>query len=342
MMMFVSEEGIDVKENRKCLVSIVVPVMNEEENVGPLYEAVRKELGALGSEYDYEFIFTDNRSTDRTFERLQGLAQNDPRVRVARFSRNFGYQSSIYTGYCLAKGDIAIEMDCDLQDPPRIIHDFIAKWKEGYEVVYGVRSTRQESWWINAMRQWFYRLIDLLSEDHLPLDAGDFRLVDRKVLDHLRQLKDASPYLRGTIASLGFNQTGIVYDRQLRQRGRGKFNFSGMVSLGLDGIMNHSILPLRIATVLGICLSAGLILYFIGLYFLTLFFHFQWPRGFATMSVLILLSISLNALFLGIIGEYLGRIYRQVKGKPIAIIDQTIGLQKIDWNFGDSILNSKS
>lgn len=317
-----------VETREKSLISIVIPVMNEEENIFPFYRTLKVELDKISGDFDYEFIFTDNRSTDRTFEELSVLAQSDERVRVARFSRNFGYQKSIFTGYCLATGDCAIEMDCDFQDPPHLIHAFIAKWKEGFEVVYGVRNTRKEGWWVTKLRKLFYWIIKFLSDDHLPLNAGDFRLVDRKVLDQIKQIHDASPYLRGAIASLGFNQIGIPYDRGQRLRGKGKFNFSGMLSLAVDGILNHSIVPLRFATFTGFVIVIGLILYFTGLLFLTRFFHFEWPKGFATVSVLILISICVNALFLGIIGEYLGRIYQQIKGRPVAVIDQAINLDE--------------
>ena len=308
--------------------------MNEEENIGPFYATVKKELDKISNHFDYEFIFTDNRSADNTFSRLNVLAQKDERVRIARFSRNFGYQKSIYTGFCLANGDLAIEMDCDLQDPPQLIHDFIAKWKEGYEVVYGIRKSRKEGWFITQVRQWFYRIINFLSDDHLPLNAGDFRLVDHKVLNQLKQIYDATPYLRGMIAGMGFNQFGIPYDRAERVRGRGKFNFRSMVSLAIDGILNHSIVPLRFATFTSLAIVVGLIFYIVGLYLLSFFFHFEWPKGFATLSILILISISLNALFLGIIGEYLGRIYRQIKGRPTAIIDQMV-------NFENSTLDAE-
>lgn len=323
----------------KRLISIVIPVFNEEENALPCYTAVKAELEKLADRFEYEFIFTDNRSKDRTFELLKQIAERDSRVRVARFSRNFGYQRSIFTGYCLAQGDCAIELDCDLQDPPQLISDFISKWEEGYEVVYGIRKTREETWFLEQIRKVFYWLIRFLSEEELPLNAGDFRLVDRKVLDQLKRLYDAAPYLRGTIASMGFNQIGIPYERRKRSRGRTKFGLSSLVSLALDGIVNHSIVPLRCATFTGFLISFGLLFYFLALGILSVFFHFSWPRGFATISILILISITLNALFLGIIGEYLGRIYHQVKRPPITVIDETVNLTSLDRPETDFIMS---
>lgn len=306
------------------LLSIVVPVFNEEENIGPFYQRVTNVLVGLKSHYDFEIIFTDNHSTDKTFEKLEHLTNIDCRVRVLRFSRNFGYQRSILTGYLVSRGDAAIQLDCDLQDPPELIAEFIRLWESGYAVVYGIRRSRKESRWIHGLRKIFYRLIDLLSEDSLPHDAGDFRLIDRRIIEELRKIDDAQPYIRGTIAALGFKQVGVPYDRAERVRGRSKFSLRDLIQLGLDGVLNHSIVPLRIATYTGLLVSAltslGLVGYLIGRFM----FGKQWPAGFATTTIMILFSLSLNALFLGIIGEYLGRIYQQVKKRPMTVIEREI------------------
>ena len=310
--------------NEKKILSILVPVFNEEENVLPLYEAVTKELVLLQDRYTYEFIFTDNCSTDRTFEELEKLAAADHRVRVFRFSRNFGFQKSIATGFRFARGHAAIQLDCDLQDSPQLIADFIRYWEQGYAVVYGIRRSRREGWLISGVRKLFYRLINWLSEDELPLDAGDFRLVDRRIVEALKNHYDAHPYLRGAIATMGYAQKGIPYDRQARRHGLSKFSMSDLMGIALDGILNHSIVPLRIATYSGLLIAATTFAAIV-LYAVTkVFFGQNWPEGFATTTVLLLTGISLNALFLGVIGEYLGRIYQQVKGRPITLIDKTI------------------
>ena len=319
-------ETINSNKQNKKLLSIVVPVFNEEDNVEPLYNAIIPVMAALSDRYDYELIFTDNHSTDQTFQMLASLARRDERVRVVRFSRNFGYQRSIYTGYVHTKGDAVVQLDCDQQDPPELVLEFVRQWEAGYQVVYGVRRSRKEGWWINNVRKCFYRLIDLLSEVPLPRDAGDFRLIDRRVVDELKKINDYQPYLRGTIASLGFNQIGIPYDRAERVRGETKFSFHELITLALDGILNHSLLPLRMASYTGLAISAltflGILIYAAG----KLLFEKDWPAGFTTTAVLILSSISLNALFLGVIGEYLGRIFQQVKARPVTIIDRTINL----------------
>ncbi|AKT37132.1 glycosyltransferase family 2 protein [Chondromyces crocatus] len=306
------------------LISIVVPVYNEEGNIVPLYEAVNAVFAPIADRYDHEFVFTDNRSQDGTFAELSALAARDARVRVFRFSRNFGFQRSIYTGYVKARGHAAVQIDCDLQDPPSLIVEFIRAWEEGNIIVYGVRRARREGWLITWIRKVFYRLIDLLSEDRLPLDAGDFRLVDRKVIGVLRRISDDKPYLRGTLATLGFQQKGIPYDRAGRVRGESKFSLRDLFGLALDGILAHSTVPLRVATYTGLAVSVITLLGVIGYIVGRILFGANWPIGFATTTVLILLSLSLNALFLGIIGEYVGRIYQQVRRRPLTIIDQSI------------------
>jgi dolichol-phosphate mannosyltransferase len=306
------------------LVSIVVPVYNEEGNVEPLYEAVNRVFAGLGDRYEHEFVFTDNHSEDGTAGELARLAARDPRVRVFRFSRNFGFQRSIYTGYMQVRGDAAVQIDCDLQDPPELIGEFLRAWEAGSRIVYGVRRGRKEGFVITSLRKIFYRLIDRLSEDRLPYDAGDFRLVDRRVIEVLRRIDDHKPYLRGTLATLGFAQKGIPYDRAGRERGESKFSFRDLVGLALDGILSHSTGPLRMATYTGLFVSVVTFVAIVGYVIGRLLVGRDWPAGFATTTILILLSLSLNAVFLGVIGEYVGRIYHQVRSRPLTIIEQRI------------------
>ncbi len=306
------------------LLSIVVPVYNEEGNVRPLYDGVLAALASLRGRYELEFVFTDNHSTDATFAELRALASADHRVRAFRFSRNFGFQRSIHMGYRLARGHAAVQIDCDLQDPPALILEFLRHWEDGNKIVYGVRRKRREGFVITLVRRVFYRLIDALSEDRLPHDAGDFRLVDRVVLDVLRRSHDHRPYLRGTLAVMGFTQVGVPYDREARRIGQSKFRVRDLVALAVDGILSHSTVPLRMATYTGLLVSVvtfiGLIVYGSG----RILFGRSWPPGFATTTTLILLSLGLNSLFLGVIGEYLGRIYHQVRKLPLAIIEEQV------------------
>ena len=318
------------------LISIVVPVFNEEENLAPLHGALCSVLDQVADRYDFELLFTDNHSTDRTFEILAGIANRDRRVRVLRFSRNVGFQRSIFTGLLHAAGCAAIQIDSDLQDPPELILQFLERWEKGSQVVYGERSSRQESWWMSSTRRFFYRLINLLSEDALPVDAGDFRLVDRSILDQLKLMEDYQPYLRGAIAAMGFNQIGVPYDRAARTRGRSKFGLAQLFGLAFDGILNHSVVPLRIATYTGLAVSIMTLLGVLGYAVAKIIFHMPWPPGFTTLATLILVSISLNALFLGVIGEYLGRIYQQVKKRPLAILEYEVDKNGVRPFFGNS------
>lgn len=310
----------------KRLISIVVPVYNEETTVLPFHDAVSAVVAPLEAKYDFEFVFTDNHSEDATFPLLQDIARRDPRVRAYRFSRNFGFQRSIMTGYTKAKGDAAIQMDVDLQDPPELMVQFLEQWEKGAEVVYGVRVKRQEAWITNVQRALFYRLIDKLSEDKIPVDAGDFRLISRRVIELLKSFEDAKPYLRGTIASLGFKQVGIPYNRGVRTSGESKFPFSKLVSLAVDGILNHSVVPLRISTYIGVTISVITFIAIVGYVMAKVLLGSNWPPGFATLAALILLGISVNAMLLGIIGEYLGRMYQQMRNQPLSIVEQTAGV----------------
>jgi dolichol-phosphate mannosyltransferase len=306
----------------KPLISIVVPVYNEEANVRPLHEALCRALDTLRDRYDFEFVFTDNCSKDLTFDLLTEMSREEPRLRVFRFSRNFGYQRSILSGYRLARGAAVVQIDCDLQDPPDLIRDFIAKWEAGYAVVYGIRSKRPEGILLRTARKLFYRGVDAMSETHLPHDAGDFRLVDRSVIDIIARINDTSPYLRGMIANVGFPQTGVKYRREKRLRGQSKFGLRDLARLALDGITNHSVVPLRLASLTGVLImlaSFGAALFFV----VNFYSHGDtWPPGFATLITTILFLSGMNALFLGVLGEYIGRIFLQVKPQPTAIVEQ--------------------
>lgn len=305
--------------------SIIVPVFNEAENIRPFYERTRAVLSGLEDQYDWEFVFTDNCSADGTIDVLTQLAEADRRVRAIRFSRNFGFQNSILAGLLQCRGDAAIQLDCDLQDPPEMILDFVRLWEAGYKVVYGVRRTRVESSVLHNARRLFYRLIDALSDDHLPHDAGDFRLIDRTVIDLCGQFAGRQPYLRGTIAQLGFRQIGVEYDRAARQRGESKFSIGQYLSLAMDGVTSHSIVPLRIASIFGFLLffvsAVGCAIYLLK-YMLS--DTSKWPAGFISLALLMLLSLAANSIFLGILGEYVARIFVHVKPRPTVIVERSL------------------
>lgn len=312
------------------LISLVVPAFNEEDNVLPFYDGIVPVMESLKDRFDFEIVFTDNHSTDKTPALLRQLAQKDARVRAYRLSRNFGYQRSIMTAYLKTRGDAAVQLDCDLQDPPSLLPVFLDEWQKGADVVYGVRAKRSESWHITFARKVFYRLIDFLSEEHLPPDAGDFRLISRRIIEELRKIDDAQPYIRGTIATLGFTQVGIPYTRDPRKHGESKFSLYSMTALAIDGIMNHSVVPLRVSTYIGLSASLVTVLAMAAYAVAKIFFGASWPAGFTTLTVLVLATASLNAMLLGIIGEYLGRIYQQVKKKPLSIVEEDLHLATED------------
>lgn len=312
-------------ESARKLLSIVVPVYNEAENIDALYAAV---IGAMVTEserYDFEFVFTDNHSSDATFSKIAELAARDGRIRAYRFSRNFGYQLSIQTGYTLARGDAAVQLDADLQDPPALIPDFLRLWEQGYQVVYGVRRARQEGWFITGLRRLFYWLVDTLSTDHLPRDAGDFRLIDRRIIDEIKAVRDPNIYVRGRIGAMGFRQIGVVYDRAERRFGESKFKFGHMLSLAIDAITSHSVIPLRLATYLGALVTFGSFLLSVGYVAAHYIVGTDWPPGFTTLTVLIAFSIGINGLLLGVIGEYLARIFLHLKQPAKVIIESSVG-----------------
>lgn len=306
--------------NRPTKVSVLVPAYNEEANVERMYRAIVEVFGQL-PDYDYEIIVTDNHSTDRTFELLRRLAGEDPRLKVIRFSRNYGYERSLLCAYKAATGDCSVQIDCDLQDPPELIPRMLDMWKQGHQVVYGIRRSIEDRFLTAAMRRGFYRLLARISDDALPVNAGEFRLVDRRILAELRKVEDTSPYLRGLISSMGFSQVGFEYDRRERVAGESKFPFRAMVGLAVDGVLNHSLLPLRIASLAGLTVGAlMLVLTFVYLAGRLLFGQ-DWPAGFATTTILLLMSISMNAIFMGILGEYLGRIFLQAKHRADPLVE---------------------
>lgn len=229
--------------SRRPLVSISIPVLNEEGNIARLYAR----LCALGERMrercELEFVFSDNHSDDRTWEMLAELAQSDARVRAIRFSRNFGFQRSILANYLHTRGDAVMQIDADLQDPPELLEEFFDRWQRGYHVVYGIRRQRRENVFINAFRRAGYWVIDKISEHPIPQNVGDFRLIDRRVVQALGASKTPNPYLRGMIAGLGFRQTGVEYARDARIEGESKFGVSRLVRLGLTAIFNHSTAP---------------------------------------------------------------------------------------------------
>lgn len=309
--------------HRLPLISITIPVLNESGNIAALYARLSDIGEKMRTKCELEFVFSDNHSDDNTWELLSELALRDCRVRAIRFSKNVGFQRSILANYLHTKGDAVMQIDADLQDPPEMLEAFFDLWKQGYHVIYGIRRKRPESWALRNFRRLGYWFIDKVSEHPIPRDVGDFRLVDRKVIEAVAKMRTSNPYLRGMIAGLGFNQTGVTYDRDARVAGESKFNVRRLLQLGLTAVLNHSVVPLRAASFLGLTILAVSVIG--ALYYLVLrLFHPELPRGLASIHILVLFGIGLNSFFLGIIGEYILRIYLVVRAEPVAIIQQNL------------------
>jgi dolichol-phosphate mannosyltransferase len=314
-------------DTRSPMISVIIPVLNERDNIERAYNAICEVFWQVEDRFNLEIIFTDNHSDDHSFEIISRLGARDSRVRAVRFTRNFGFHRAVLTGLRLANGDAAVQIDCDLQDPPALILEFLERWSAGHDLVIGVRRTRNDGQAHHLARHLFYRVLKSVSEDNIQTDSGDFRLLDRSILDQLRALYEASPYLRGLTSLLATNPATVLYDRRERIAGASKFPFRRLIAMAIDALLAHSIAPLRVATYAGLAISFAtflMILFYVGAHFL---FGLQWPAGFGTTIMLLLLGISINSIFLGIIGEYVGRIYSQVRFRPTTVIERAINIE---------------
>ena len=297
------------------LLSVVAPMLDEEELAERFYERV---CAALGST-PFELVIVDDGSTDRTPEILDRLAANDPRLRIVTLSRAFGHQTALTAGLDHATGDAVVMIDADLQDPPEVIPELLAHWQRGSDVVYAVRSARAgESRFKLVTAKWFYRLISKLSSIELQENSGDFRLMDRRALQALLSMRERNRYLRGMTVWVGFTQSSVTYDRDARYAGETKYTLKKMIKFALDAVSSFSHVPLQFATVLGFIISVAafalipviVVLRIVGSYL----------PGFGSLTIAILLLGGVQLITLGILGEYVGRIYDEVKGRPLYFV----------------------
>lgn len=302
---------------RRPLISIVTPTYNESLNVEECYRVVKLIFAEQLPDYDYEHIFADNASRDGTQEILRRLASADPRVKVVLNARNFGPFRSNFNALRYTKGDaVMVQLAADLQDPPELIPQFIAKWREGYEVVYGIRAKRQESFTLKTIRRVYYRLVARLADITIPVDAGEFQLVDRRVIDELRQIDDYYPYIRGMIADLGFRSTGIPFEWRTRKRGISSNNLYRLIDQGLNGFVSFTNIPLRLATFTGFGISVLTLLYaFAQLVINALYYRRFSQPGIATLIVGLFFFGGIQLFFIGVLGEYINAIHSQVRRK---------------------------
>lgn len=304
-------------ESTHPAISVVIPVYNEQENLPALYERLTSVLSEC--EPGYEIVFVDDGSRDGSLVLLHGLEARDLHVKVVELARNFGHQVAISAGLDHSCGRAVVIMDADLQDPPEVLPQFIAKWREGHDVVYAIREHRKESRLKRAAYSLFYRLLQRIANIRIPLDAGDFCIMDRRVVDVLNGMPERNRFVRGIRSWVGLDQVGLAYERQERYAGETKYTFRRLVYLALDGLVSFSYVPLRMISILGLCVS---VMSFV----LAVFYLIKKltsglnPPGFATLIVSLFFLAGIQLITIGVIGEYVGRIFEEVKQRPLYVL----------------------
>lgn len=305
------------------LLSIVIPVYNEKQNIQPLIKRIEKIIRP----YRYEIIFVNDGSSDGTDEEIKKIAGNSKEIKLVTFNRNFGHQVALSCGYQYSKGDCVISLDADLQDPPEIIPEMIQNWKDGAKIVYAKRKKRDgDSFFKKITARWFYTFINFLSDVPIPQEVGDFRLLDRKVVDFLNDLTEQSRFLRGLVVWSGYPAKFVEFDRERRHSGTTHYSISKMVNFALDGITSFSTKPLRLATYAGFCTGSigflGIIYGILGRIFLPSY----WVTGWTALFVGIMFLGGVQLITIGIIGEYMSKIYKEVQKRPQYIIKEKINI----------------
>jgi len=305
--------------------SVVIPCKNEADNLESLFERLQLTLDPLG--IPYEVICVNDGSQDDTLEKLIAFHRRDPRIKVVNLSRCFGKEIALTAGLDYASGRAVVPIDADLQDPPELIPQMLQLWRQGYQVVYAVRRSRQgESWLKRLTANGFYWVIEQLSQVPIPRNTGDFRLLDRQVVEAIKQLRERTRFMKGIFAWVGYRQVAIFYDRAPRFRGKSQWNYWRLWNLAIEGITSFSSWPLRVWSYLGLGISLAALLYGLFLVVRTLLFGSDVP-GYASLAVMILFLGGIQLISLGVIGEYLGRVFEEVKGRPLYLVNGTFGLE---------------
>jgi len=305
----------------KTDLSIVVPIYNEEQNIPILYERLKSAVTSIS--LNYELIFVNDGSVDNSFFELMKLAKNDNHVFYVNFSRNFGHQIAVTAGLDYSKGEAVVIMDGDLQDPPELIPKLYAKYKEGYKVVYAQRIKREgESWFKKTSAKWFYRILKRLTHIDIPVDTGDFRLIDKEIVEGLKQMPEQNKFLRGQIAWIGFKQTAVQFERQERIHGKTNYPFSKMLKLALDGITGFSDKPLAFVTKAGLFISILSFLIILYAIFSHFFLH-QTIKGWTSLIISSMFIGGIQLISIGVIGEYISRINKNVLNRPLYFVEKT-------------------
>lgn len=309
----------------KKLISLVLPVYNEAENIGLLYKDIRKVFDPLQKRYNTELIFVNDGSTDNSSTILANLAAGVQNVHVINLSRNFGHQIAITAGLDFAKGDAVITLDSDMQDPPIVCPKLIRKWEAGYEVVYAEHRKRNgESLFKRVSAKWFYKIINFLSETDIPQNVGDFRLLDRQVLDQLKRFGEHQRFVRGLVGYVGFNQTSVLFDRPARQNGKTNYSLTKMWRLASDGMMGFSTVPLKIISRLGYVIAFVSMLTIAYTVWVKLFVPERTVEGWAFVTVSIFFIGGVQLIMLGLIGSYIARTYTEAQNRPLYIVSSII------------------
>jgi glycosyltransferase involved in cell wall biosynthesis len=304
-------------------ISVVVPLYNEELNIDYLFERLLSVLSHL--DMRYEIVCVNDGSKDNTIGCLIEHHHQNPRIKVVNLSRNYGKEIALSAGLDYANGNAVIPIDADLQDPPELIAELVEKWREGYDVVYATRRSRQgESWVKRFTANVFYRTIDGLSQVPIPRNTGDFRLLDRRVVDALKQMPERTRFMKGLFAWVGFKQTSVIYDRPSRYKGETKWNYWKLWNFAIDGITSFSFLPLKVWSYVGLLVAIPSFFYASFLVIRTLIYGIDFP-GYASIMVAVLFLGGVQLVSLGVLGEYLGRVYEEVKGRPLYLVRESYG-----------------
>ena len=305
-------------------ITILIPCYNEEKNLDMLYERL-KNLTAASTDYRFQVLLVDDGSKDSTLAKMQELHGKDSSVSYLSLSRNFGKENAMLAGLDYAEGDAVILMDADLQDPPELIPRMIEEWEKGYDDVYARRRTRAgESWFKKASAHWYYRILRLFADIDIPADVGDFRLLDRRAVDALCLMREKQRYTKGLFSWIGFHKKELLFDREPRAKGNSKMSFFKLLGLAVDGITSFSVAPLRLASVLGLVISTTAFLYLLFVILKTLMFGDP-VAGYPSMISIILFIGGIQLIVLGIIGEYVGRIFYETKGRPDYLVSEFNG-----------------
>ena len=307
-------------------ISVVVPVYNEQENLDYLFQRLLGVLQGLG--LIYEIICINDGSRDDTLKGLVDYHHRYPEIKIVNLSRNFGKEIALSAGLDYTQGKVVVIIDADLQDPPELIGELLGKWREGYDVVYATRRSRAGETWLKRFTAFgFYRVLNLLSEVAIPDNTGDFRLLDRRVVEALRQLPERNRFMKGLFSWVGYKQTAVMFDRPPRHRGSSSWNYWKLWNFALEGLTSFSFMPLKIWSYVGLAIAIPAVFYATYLILRTLIFGIDVP-GYASLMVAVLFFGGIQLVTLGVIGEYLGRIYQEVKGRPLYFVRDSYGFEQ--------------